>query len=157
MIVLYIILGEFKDVEKTTTILFSEDIPKSRLGRVSGFVTFVSGGGERNVWFYISWILTLGIFIFIFVFVFKKAQVRKWKKQKEVKRIFEIIKETKRDLKKKDVDTAKIRYIEAKEIYSKIPKNCKKSIYKDILKLQTEIDKLDVISLIKELIQYLIS
>ncbi|RLJ03969.1 MAG: hypothetical protein DRP08_02675, partial [Candidatus Aenigmatarchaeota archaeon] len=44
--------------EGTTTLAFKEEIPESRLGGITGFVSFVSGEGN-GIGFYLSWILVL--------------------------------------------------------------------------------------------------
>ncbi len=140
-----------KEIEKTTTLVFKEEIPKGQLSGITGFATFISGQ-DKNVWFYISWVLTLAILASIFIFGYKKAQITRWKKDEKVKEIFVLIRKTKREMEKKNVEKAREFYQKVKEIYSSIPNNCRKYVYNRMEKLRVEIDKKDIASLVKEFI-----
>ena len=140
-----------KETEKTTTLAFKEEIPKSQLSGISGFATFISGG-EKNIWFYISWVLALAVLASIFVFGYKKAQITRWKKDEKVKEIFVLIRKTKREIEKKDVEKAREMYQKTKELYPSISVNCKKYVYKRMERLRVEIDKKDISSLVKEFV-----
>ncbi len=139
-----------KEIEKTTTFSFKENFPAAKISGISGLVTFVSGG-EKNVWFYLSWILTLTIFCCMTLFGFKNARIAKWKKNDKVMEIFVLIRKTKKMI-KNDIEKSRENYQKAKELYPSLPLNCKRFIYNKIEELRVEIDKKDIAALVKEFI-----
>ena len=138
------------EVEKTTTLSFIEEIPQARLGAISGFVTLIGGDESKNIWFYLSWVIVAIGAILIALAVPRKMRLKRWKREKETGRLFDIVLETKKALKQGDLVKAKEKYKEASEIYPAVPEKCKKHIYKKITGLQVEIDKKDARALIEE-------
>ncbi|MFH1801994.1 MAG: hypothetical protein ABH864_00920 [archaeon] len=138
-----------EDVEKTTTLAFKEDVPEGKIGGITGFVSFASGGGS-GIGFYVSWILAIAGLFVVGTFSYRKVRLSRLKKHKDVRALFEITSEAERLLKKKEIDSARVKYQEAQAIYPKIPENGKRYAYKKLQKLYLAIDKRDIVALVKE-------
>ncbi len=141
---------DLDQIEKTDTLSFNLNIPQEGLNGITGFVGFVSGNGERNIGFYLGWILA-GLFtIYLAIFGIKKTKLKIWKKDESVREIYKAMQEIKRALKNKEIEKAREGYNKIKTHYVKIPAHCRKEIYKEIEKARIEIDRKDIGMLVKE-------
>ncbi len=138
---------DLKKIEKTDTLLYKE-FPKKNTG-ITGFSIFDINSSIKNSLYY-SIILFLIFGFLVFLAISKKVKIALWKKDEKVIKIFNLIKDAKRNLTAKNLISAKEKYHEIKDIYPAIPSGCKKYIYKNIENIRTEIDKKDISNMIKE-------
>jgi hypothetical protein len=90
------------------------------------------------------------IAIYLITFFIQKIKWHNWKKEENVLRILHLIKEGKKNIGEKDINTAKEKYHKMREIYPLIPEACKKKIYKEIKIMRVAIDKSEIFGLVKE-------
>lgn len=139
-------------VETTNTVAFIEEIPRETLGTISGFATFVGGDGETSVVFYFSWILVVIVAFFILVASVRKIRINQWKKDDSFRQMHRLFIETKTALKNKEVEIAREKYNEAELLYPHLPQQSKKFVFGKITQLSVEIDKKDIVNLVKEFV-----
>ncbi|MCX6751085.1 MAG: hypothetical protein NTZ83_06510, partial [Candidatus Pacearchaeota archaeon] len=148
--IIYYVNGpvDLKDFEQTETILFEDDLNKFET-RFTGFfvVDFTSGGFA--VYFIIAFVLLI-VLLFIIPFVFKKFKMLGWKREPNVIKVLNLIEDIKRLLKEKEIEKAREKYYQIKEIYPVLPSKTKAYFYKKIKEMLIRIDRKDIFGLVKE-------
>ncbi|MBD3253279.1 hypothetical protein GF386_06090 [Candidatus Pacearchaeota archaeon] len=140
-------LIEPEEFEKTDTILFKE-FRISSTG-ITGFFVF-DFDSISDFAYYIILIIAIIIIVYLVILVIKKLRIYNWKKEEDVIRVFDLIKETKRALLREDLSSAREHYHKIREYYPLIPEACKKYLYKHVKKIRIAIDKRDIFNLVKE-------
>ncbi|GEM_PF-1195202 len=150
--IVYSIRGavDLEEIEKTTTLPFIEVIPGKRLMSIGGFATLAAIESVSAFWLYASWGIAIIIFLTVIFFIFRKARISKLKKKRDVKRIFEVIKDIEDAMENEEFKKARDRYHELEELYFFIPSSSKRFFYRKIDKLRKRIDEKDISSLFKE-------
>ena len=139
---------DLEDLEDTETILFNENLEKSRVG-ITGFFSFeVSGANSPMLYGFFGIILIL--MIFMGFFISKKMKIQKWKKDPNVFKAFDVIHQINKLIREKELEDARTKYRELKEIYKVLPIGTKMYFYKEIKKTMVEIDKRDIFGMIVE-------
>lgn len=137
-----------KDLEKTETILFQEDLTGGET-RVTGFFVLNELSANMTIYIAIAFILLI-ILLAIIPIVIKKFRMIGWKKEPNVVRVMYLIEEVNRLLKEKEVEKARENYYKIKEIYPVLPYKTKPYFYKKISEMLIKIDKKDIFGLVKE-------
>lgn len=139
---------KLKEIEKTDTILFEENLNKIE-GGVTGFFVFEFVSGDNTIYLIAAFILLIALLILI-PFVFKKFKIIGWKKEPNVIKVINLIKDIDRALKEKDIESARERYYKIKEIYLVLPPKTKPYFYEKIKEILIRIDRKDIFGLVKE-------
>lgn len=134
-----------KEIENTDTLLY-KDFALSGTD-ITGFFLIDS---DINYFYLILFVIAFIVIFYLSTLVYQKARMYNWKKEENVIRTIEYLKEAKKDLKKRDYANAKSNYHKIKEIFPLLPETYKKQAYKDLKKIQTSIDKKDIFDLVKE-------
>jgi len=138
---------ELKKAEDIDTILFKESSAKDSIG-ITGFFLF-DLGSENRVYYPI--ILLMSFFVvFLLISGLKRVRISQWKKEEDVRVVFELLKESKKALANENIEKARESYYKIRELYPLLPEGCRKFLYKDINKILIEIDKRDAKSILKE-------
>ena len=135
---------DFSELKNSETFLFKK-FKTQGIGLV-GFATYdvVLQGNSM----YVSWaiiIVSLGLIIWIFFIKNKKLSSKE-----AISRIKETVRTGIKAVKNEDLDAAREKYKEIREIYRDMEKEAKKIVYPKLMKLRVEIDKRDIRDLIKE-------
>ncbi len=139
---------KLKDIEDTETMLFEDDLTNIKT-RVTGY--FVLGGLSGGLTIYIVILFMFLVVLFtIAPIVFKKFKMRGWKKEPNVARVIDLIKEINKSLKEKDIEGARAKYYKIKEIYPVLPYKTRNYFYKEINDVLIKIDKKDIYGLVEE-------
>ncbi len=139
---------DLKELTKTQTILFEESFNEVKIG-VTGFF----GGGfitNTNPIYFALILLLVIVLIILFLFVFGRYRKQKWKKEPNVVKCFELLRQSKVYLKEKDVERARENYRELKKVYPVLPLKPKEYFYNEIKELSIRIDRRDIFNLVKE-------
>ncbi len=139
---------KLKDVEKTETLLFEDDLNKFE-GRVTGFFVFEFISGEFTLYFIVAFILLIAL-LFIIPFVLKKFRIASWKKEPNVVKVFNLLEDIQKLLKEKEIEKARENYYKIKEIYPVLPTKTKGYFYEKIKEMLIKIDRKDIFNLVKE-------
>lgn len=145
-------LVNLEEIETTTTASFVEEIPKENLGAISGFATFVGGGAENGILLYLSWVIAFFVVLFVLFVSVQRMRISGWKKDENFRKLYGLVNETRVALKNKDIDSARSNYNEAEMLYPNLPQKSKKYVFSKITKLNVEIDKKDIVNLVKEFV-----
>jgi uncharacterized membrane protein len=139
---------DLKDFTKTETILFEEAFKETKVG-VTGFFAGGFITDTSPVLFAIILLLVV-VLIILFLFVFRGSKRVSWKKEPNVVKCFELVRQAKVYLKEKDVERARENYRKLKEIYPVLPPKPKDYFYKEIKEISQRIDRVDIFGLVKE-------
>jgi len=90
------------------------------------------------------------VIIYLTTLVTQKLKIYRWKKEEDVTRVFDLIREAKRALVRKELDRAREDYHKIREYYPLIPGGCRSYLHKHIKRVRIAIDKKDIFNLIKE-------
>ncbi len=137
-----------KDLEKTETVLFEDDLNKFE-AKVTGFFVFGGISSDFAIYFALAFILAI-ILIVLVPTVLKKFKMIGWKKEPNVVKVIDLIEEINKFLKEKEVEKARENYYKIKEIYPVLPYKTKPYFYKKINEVLVRIDKKDIFGLVKE-------
>jgi hypothetical protein len=143
-----------KIIEDTETLLFQEYAVSSSSGNIfsiTGFATIFDSIDLGGSIFYslLASLLLLAI-VFMSRYVITTIRVRKWKEEEDVRRLLSKLKSIKNALLQEDLDQAREDYNSMKELYQLVPEGFRKYVYKDIKKARTDIDKKDILSMLRE-------
>ncbi|OGJ16575.1 hypothetical protein A3K73_05975 [Candidatus Pacearchaeota archaeon RBG_13_36_9] len=136
---------DVKKIEDTETIIFKEFAVNNK---ITGF--FILDLENINLVYYILFVFCVVIVIYLVWFYLRKRKIVQWKKEENVIRIFMYIKEANRALEKKDTVVAKENYHRIQGVYPLIPEGCRRYLLKKIKKIRAEIDKKEILALVKE-------
>lgn len=139
---------DLKDFAKTETILFEDSFKEVKAG-VTGFF---SGNiiTDTNPIYFALILLLLIVLIILILFVFSKYRTHAWKKEPNVVKCFDLLRQANLYIKEKDVERARENYREIRKIYPVLPPKPKSYFYDKIRELSLEIDKRDIFGLVKE-------
>jgi hypothetical protein len=94
--------------------------------------------------------IIISLLLYFVPYIIKKIKIISWKKEEDVVRIYEAIKEAKKAIKRENIEVAREKYHKIKELYPLIPTGCKKHVYRSIKTIRIFIDKKDIFNLVKE-------
>ena len=135
-----------QNIQKTESLLFGEEI-KGDVNLITGFVTGIGEIGSSMILPFLVLFLFMGYVGFV---IFGKARLEVWKKEPNVVRILDLMKNTKLLLKENKVLDARENYQKMSEIYKVLPNKCKNFFFNEIKIIRLAIDKKDVLNLIIE-------
>ncbi len=139
---------KIKDIEKTETILFEDNLNKFERG-VTGLFILEFTSIDNTIYFVLIFVLLVVLISMVF-FVIKKFKMIGWKKEPNVIRVLNLIEDVKRALKEKDIERAREKYYKIKEIYPVLPSKTKPYFYEKIKEMLIRIDRKDIFGLVKE-------
>ena len=139
---------KIKDIEKTETILFEDNLNKFERG-VTGLFILEFTSIDNTIYFVLIFVLLVVLISMVF-FVIKKFKMIGWKKEPNVVRVLNLIEDVKRALKEKDIERAREKYYKIKEIYPVLPSKTKPYFYEKIKEMLIRIDRKDIFGLVKE-------
>lgn len=139
---------KLKELERTETILFEEDLTKIETS-VTGFFVFSGFSADLTIYIALAFILLI-IFLALVPMVVKKFRMIAWKKEPNVVKVIHLIEETNRLLKEREIEKARENYYKVKEIYPVLPYKTRSYFYKKISEMLVKIDKKDIFGLVKE-------
>lgn len=134
-----------QNIEKTESVLFSEDMGEGSF--ITGFVTGVGDSFGPSIIPILIGALFMGYVGFV---IFGKARLEVWKKEPNVVRILDLMKNTKLLLRENNIVDARANYVKMGEIYKVLPNKTKSFFFNEIKMIRLAIDKKDVINLMKE-------
>jgi len=140
---------KLKDIEKTETVLFEEDLSKFEKTSLTGFFVFNNFSGDLTIYVALAFILLI-MLITLIPIVFKKFKMIGWKKEPNVVKMMDLIEEIGKLLKEKEIEKARESYYKVKSIYPVLPYKTKHYFYQKINELLVRIDKKDIMGLVKE-------
>ncbi|HVY01910.1 MAG TPA: PKD domain-containing protein [Candidatus Nanoarchaeia archaeon] len=145
---------ELNEVEKTSTLLFSEDsLTIKQSAGITGFVTSFSINDYVSVWPYLLGFLFISIILFGGAYYTKQTGVVRMAEQNtEFRIVMDKLESASRFIKLKDFESAKSEYRNIKEKYSLLPEEARIVAYKKIKDLQIDLDRKEAIELVKEFI-----
>jgi hypothetical protein len=138
---------DLKKAEDIDTILFKESSAQDNIG-ITGFFLF-DLGSENRVYYPIIILMSFFV-VFLLISGFRRMRISQWKKEEDVRVVFELLKESKKALANESIEKARESYYKIRELYPLLPEACRKFLYKDINKILIEIDKRDAKSILKE-------
>ncbi len=138
---------DVKEIEKTETVLFKE-FSTQGFG-ITGFfaLDFIRITDSFSYIIILAFVIVIAYLTITFT---KKLKITKWKEEENVVKIFDLIRENKRNIRRNDLNTARETYHKIQELYPLIPEKCKKYLYKEIRKIRIFIDKKDIFNLVRE-------
>ena len=136
-----------KSFDKCDTLLFHE-FNLENIG-VTGFFVFDSVDFDSSIYL-ILLIFAFIVVLYLFYCFYLRVRIYFWKKEEDVVRIFRLIRQCKRAVKRRDLSVAKEKYHLARSLYPLIPRSCKKFVYKDLKKIRVAIDKKEIFDLVRE-------
>jgi hypothetical protein len=139
---------KLKDIEKTETLLFEEDLSKFKSG-FTGFFVIDLASGNLTTYIVIAFVLLIAL-LFIIPFAFKKFRMLSWKREPNVVKVLNLIEEIKKLLKEREIEMAREKYYKIKEIYPVLPYKTRAYFYKKINEVSARIDRKDIFGLVKE-------
>jgi len=139
---------ELKKIEQTETVLFRDTQQKPG---ITGF--FIYFEDIENEHYLAALIVFLVIIICAISVYIKKIKIKKWKKDENVAKIFELKKQIKKALRNKEIEVIKEKYDKIKELYPLISEECRKYLFKDIKKIKAAINKKNISDLLEEYFQ----
>ncbi|MBV2224911.1 MAG: hypothetical protein KUL74_08700, partial [Cloacibacterium sp.] len=139
---------KLKDLEKTETVLFEEDLSNVKV-RVTGFFVFGDLSSGIALYIIIGFVLLIILFTLVPV-VLRKFRMIAWKREPNVVRVIHLLEEIDKMLKEKEVEKAREKYYKLQEIYPVLPSKTKPHFYKKISEMLVKIDKKDIFGLVKE-------
>lgn len=145
---------DINELKKADTLAFSTEIDKISLKKtgITGYSILFFGSG-KSLWFYMSWILFVFVLFVVVFSLYNSRKVSKIKRKSEFRQMAENMKNASKALKDNDLAKAKMCYSNLKKIYSLSDNSLKEFVFEKIVRLQLEIDKKEIVSLIKECMQ----
>lgn len=139
---------EVRDIEKTETLLFEDNLNRIE-SKVTGFfvVDFITL--DFTLYFILT-IILLGVLLVIVPFMIRKIRIISWKKEPNVIKVINLIEDIKKLLKEKEVEQAREKYHKIQEIYPVLPNKTKPYFYNKIKEILVRIDRKDIFGLVKE-------
>ncbi len=107
---------DVKKIEDTETIIFKEFAVSNK---ITGF--FILDIESYNLVYVLLFVFCIVVAAYLFWFYLRKRKIAQWKKEENVIRIFNYIKEANRALEKNDAIVAKENYHKIQEVYPLIP------------------------------------
>lgn len=136
------------DINKIETVLFSDSV----VVRGSMFTGLAIGNVFEESISLIG--LFLGILILtlliLIVVIINKMRIVSWKREPNVRRMFELIEESRRKIRNNELETAKVNYEKMRQIYPVLPRHTKPYLYTQIKVIENAIDKRDILNLLRE-------
>ena len=137
-----------KDIEKTDTILFEDNLNKFEAG-FTGFFVIGTSSGDITLYVIIAFILLI-VLLFIVPFTVKKLRILNWRREPNVVRVMNLLDEADKLLREKEIEKAREKYYKIKEVYPLLPNKTKAYFYKKINEMLARIDRKDIFGLVKE-------
>ncbi len=142
-----------KDLENTDTIIFNDKIKSSSFSSfISGLsLTGLLGANENSEVVFVGIVpLIITIFFFVLFLIYRFIKKLKIKKDPNVYKIFELIKEIRMHLRTEEILDARKKYYQIKELYLILNENSKKEVLPLSKRALKAIDKKDIFNLTKE-------
>jgi len=138
---------DIKKISKTETVLFEDSIKLN--SKVTWLFVLNVLPNADPVYFAIAFILIIFLII-LTIFILRIIKIRRWKKEPNVVKMFDLLGQSSRFIKEKELERAKEGYHEMQKVYPVLPDKTKSYFYKKIEELLFEIDKRDIFGLVRE-------